>query len=100
MENFEELIKAETDEEMLSAALDYIVALEKENSRLRDELTEEQWKTEEAQWDAEWRGVEIERLKKELAEARRGVLLETGKPLWKFERVGRKSLEIAFEEEE
>ena len=92
-EMFDEMIKSDTTDELLENAFNYIEALEKENSRLREELTEEQWKTEEAQWDAEWKGVEIERLEKELAEARRGVLLETGKPLWKFEKIGRKHLD-------
>ena len=91
--NFDEMIKAETDEEMLSAALKCLKELEEENKRLREKLTETQWEAEEAQWDAEWRGVKIERLEKELAEARRGVLLETGKPLWKFERVGKNHLD-------
>lgn len=93
MTNFEELIKAESTEELLSAALDALAKLEKENERLRDELTEERWKTEEAEWDAEWKGIENERLKNKLAEARRGVLLTTNKPLWYFERIGKKHLD-------
>ena len=92
-EMFDEMIKSDTTDEMLSNALNYIEALEKENSRLIEELADAQWETEEAQWKAEWGEIENERLKKELAEARRGVLLETGKPLWKFEEIGRKHLD-------
>ena len=92
-EMFDEMIKSNTTDEMLSNAFNYIEALEKENSRLREELTETQWEAEDAEWETEWRDAKIERLEKELAEARRGVLLETGKPLWWFERVGKKHLD-------
>ena len=92
-EMFDEMIKSNTTDEMLSNAFNYIEALEKENSRLREELTETQWEAEDAEWETEWRDAKIERLEKELAEARRGVLLETGKPLWKFERVGKNHLD-------
>ena len=92
-EMFDEMIKSNTTDEMLSNAFNYIEALEKENSRLREELTETQWEAEDAEWETEWRDAKIERLEKELAEARRGVLLETGKPLWKFEKIGRKHLD-------
>ena len=92
-EMFDEMIKSDTTDELLENAFNYIEALEKENSRLIEELADAQWETEEAQWKAEWGEIENERLKKELAEARRGVLLETGKPLWWFERVGKKHLD-------
>ena len=92
-EMFDEMIKSDTTDEMLSNAFNYIEAVEKENSRLREELTETQWEAEDAEWGTKWRDAKIERLEKELAEARRGVLLETGKPLWKFEKIGRKHLD-------
>ena len=69
-EMFDEMIKSDTTDELLENAFNYIEALEKENSRLIEELADAQWETEEAQWKAEGGEIENERLKKELAEVK------------------------------